>query len=77
MTSIPCNSTYKGLRLILIPPFVAKVLLDLPTLTCNKALAATLEAITTFKKENKPSSSPAATAAAKPTVKIVKEEMES
>jgi hypothetical protein len=73
-----CNSIYKGLSLILIPPFIAKALLDLPTLACDKAFAATLDAIATYDKDQKPASPTAAAAPIpKPTIKTVEEEAES
>jgi hypothetical protein len=64
ITNLPLTSTYKGLSLILLPPFLAKVLLDLPTLACDKALAAILDAIAIYEKDNKPS--PPQAAASKP-----------
>jgi hypothetical protein len=75
--SFNCNSTYKGLSLILIPPFIAKVLLDLPTVACDKAFIATLDAIAAFDKDQKPPSPMAAAAPiSTPFVETVKEEME-
>jgi hypothetical protein len=56
----------EGIALVLVPPFIAKILLDLPSLGCNKVFAAVLEAIGTFDKANKmpsPSSAPEATSA--------------
>jgi hypothetical protein len=67
ITTLTLSSTYKGMSIIMLPPFIAKALLELPTLAVDKALAATLEAIATYEKGRKPPSSSAA--AAKPTAK--------
>jgi hypothetical protein len=66
MTKLPASAIYSELSLIMLPPFVAKALLDLPSLAVDKALAAILDAIATYEKENKPASLPPA-AASKPT----------
>jgi hypothetical protein len=42
------TSSLEGIGLVLLPPFIAKVLLDLPSLACDKVLAAVLEAIGTY-----------------------------
>jgi hypothetical protein len=47
------TSSVTGLALILLPPFIAKVLLDLPSLACNKVFAAVMDAITAFDKNSK------------------------
>jgi hypothetical protein len=64
ITKLTRTSTYKGMSLIMLPPFIAKALLNLPNLSVDKVLAATLEAIAKYEKDNKPSSPIAA--AAKP-----------
>jgi hypothetical protein len=55
------SSSVAGLALILLPPFIAKVLLDLPSLACDKVFAAVMEAITAFDKASKTATPPEAT----------------
>jgi hypothetical protein len=47
------TSSVEGPGLILLPPFVTKVLLDLPLLACNKVFIVVMEAITAFDKASK------------------------
>jgi hypothetical protein len=47
------TSSVDGLALVLLPPFIAKVLLDLPSLACDKVFAAVMEAIAAFDKASK------------------------
>jgi hypothetical protein len=61
------TSSYKGMSMIMLPPFIAKALLNLPTLAVDEALTAVLDAIATYEKENKlpPTTTPSAS---KPTL---------
>jgi hypothetical protein len=43
--SLKITSSLDGVALVLVPPFIAKVLLDLPSLACDKVFTAVLEAI--------------------------------
>jgi hypothetical protein len=42
-----------GLGLILFPPFLAQVILDLPSLACDQVFAAVMDAITAYDKSSK------------------------
>jgi hypothetical protein len=58
--NLKITSSLEGILLVLVPPFIAKFLLDLPSLACDRVFVAILEAISTFDKANKmPSPSPA------------------
>jgi hypothetical protein len=46
--NLKTTSSLEGIGLVLLPPFLAKVLLDLPSLACDKVLAAVLDAIGTY-----------------------------
>jgi hypothetical protein len=53
VTKLKMTSSVEGPGLILLPPFIAKVLLDLPSLACDKVFIAVMEAITAFDKASK------------------------
>jgi hypothetical protein len=40
--ALKTTSSLEGIGLVLLPPFIAKVLLNLPSLACNKVFAAIL-----------------------------------
>jgi hypothetical protein len=46
--ALKTTSSLEGMGLVLLPPFIAKALLDLPSLACDKVFTAVLEAIGTY-----------------------------
>ena len=70
------TSTFTGLSLVMLPPFLAKVALDLPSLAVDKTLAAILDAIATYEKDMKPTSPQAAASRALTSCKAQKQTAE-